>query len=296
MIQFSDASRRFCITIPTTVRPRPARPAGGPLDPAYARRRPSARPLADRHRLGRRARAARRRGLARRPHPPARAARPQRSAGRTSVFRLARDGWLAAQTRGRAEPLSAHRRRRAPRFADAYRRIYAPPVDDWDGTWEVIVDPPGAAAPRGASSCATSCAGRASATLAAGVFVRPLARPARSTVDAVGGRDRCGCAPPIAGRVGGPPLASEVHGAVGPRRRSHATTAASSRCSARVIDRFRMRAIDDCDPAQCFVGAHVADPRVPPRAAARSAPAGGAAAARLAGQRRVRADAATSTA
>jgi len=57
---------------------------------------------------------------------------------RTSVFRLAADGWLAAETVGRQSRyhLTASGARR---FADAYRRIYAPPQAHWDGEWEVAL-------------------------------------------------------------------------------------------------------------------------------------------------------------
>jgi phenylacetic acid degradation operon negative regulatory protein len=57
---------------------------------------------------------------------------------RTSVFRLARDGWLARSTHGRA---SRYRLTRdgARRFDDAYRRIYARPGDEWHGQWELVL-------------------------------------------------------------------------------------------------------------------------------------------------------------
>src|SRR6266542_6865749 len=54
---------------------------------------------------------------------------------RTSVFRLARDGWLAAESVGRR---SRYRltSEGARRFAQAYRRVYAPPSQAWNGRWE----------------------------------------------------------------------------------------------------------------------------------------------------------------
>ncbi len=57
---------------------------------------------------------------------------------RTSVFRLAQDGWLDAATYGR---MSRYRltREGKRRFDDAHRRIYARPPDDWDGTWELLL-------------------------------------------------------------------------------------------------------------------------------------------------------------
>jgi len=60
---------------------------------------------------------------------------------RTSVFRLARDGWLAARTEGRRSRyrLTAEGARR---FADAHRRIYAPPDTTWEGEWEIVLAQP----------------------------------------------------------------------------------------------------------------------------------------------------------
>jgi phenylacetic acid degradation operon negative regulatory protein len=57
---------------------------------------------------------------------------------RTSVFRLAADGWLARAAKGRRSRyrLTADGARR---FHDAYRRIYERPADDWRGQWEVVL-------------------------------------------------------------------------------------------------------------------------------------------------------------
>src|SRR5437868_8577921 len=55
---------------------------------------------------------------------------------RTSVFRLARDGWLSAETHGRQSRYRLTDAGRA-RFAAAYRRIYAPPIEDWSGEWDM---------------------------------------------------------------------------------------------------------------------------------------------------------------
>jgi len=65
---------------------------------------------------------------------------------RTSVFRLVRDGWLGAQSRGRR---SRYRltREGARRFDQAHHRIYTPPNPDWDGDWEVVLAPPDTAGP-----------------------------------------------------------------------------------------------------------------------------------------------------
>ncbi|MDQ6917518.1 MAG: phenylacetic acid degradation operon negative regulatory protein PaaX [Pseudomonadota bacterium] len=63
---------------------------------------------------------------------------------RTSVFRLAQEGWLTARQDGRRSmyrltPLGQRR------FEHAYRRIYAPPATDpWDGEWHLVIVPPAA--------------------------------------------------------------------------------------------------------------------------------------------------------
>ncbi|HTS20903.1 MAG TPA: phenylacetic acid degradation operon negative regulatory protein PaaX [Casimicrobiaceae bacterium] len=56
---------------------------------------------------------------------------------RTSVYRLAREGWLGARQIGRR---SLYRLTTAglQRFEHAYRRIYAARAAGWDGTWEIV--------------------------------------------------------------------------------------------------------------------------------------------------------------
>jgi len=57
---------------------------------------------------------------------------------RTSVYRLAQEGWIEAKQAGRR---SLYRLTAAGQqhFEHAYRRIYAPPPGDWDGTWEIVL-------------------------------------------------------------------------------------------------------------------------------------------------------------
>jgi phenylacetic acid degradation operon negative regulatory protein len=57
---------------------------------------------------------------------------------RTSVFRLAREGWLKAKPIGR-ESLYRLTTDGARRFRQAYRRIYALPEDTWNEWWEIVV-------------------------------------------------------------------------------------------------------------------------------------------------------------
>src|SRR5437016_8639162 len=70
---------------------------------------------------------------------------------RTSVARLARDGWLTARRSGRR---SEYRLTRggAERFAEATRRIYGQSPGAWDGRWTLLVMPPRSASRRGRPS------------------------------------------------------------------------------------------------------------------------------------------------
>ena len=61
---------------------------------------------------------------------------------RTSVFRLAQEGWLVANREGRRSSYALPPEAR-PRFERANRRIYAPPGLDWDGRWTVVMAPNG---------------------------------------------------------------------------------------------------------------------------------------------------------
>jgi len=62
---------------------------------------------------------------------------------RTSVSRLAREGWLAAHRSGRRSEyrLTPHG---AERFAEATRRIYGQAPRQWDGRWTLLLLPAGA--------------------------------------------------------------------------------------------------------------------------------------------------------
>jgi phenylacetic acid degradation operon negative regulatory protein len=57
---------------------------------------------------------------------------------RTSVFRLAHDGWLESAAHGR---MSRYRLTEdgQRRFDDAHSRIYARPADDWNDGWELVL-------------------------------------------------------------------------------------------------------------------------------------------------------------
>ena len=57
---------------------------------------------------------------------------------RTSVFRLARDGWLQSEQIGRRSYYSLSDEGRA-RFDQATHRIYGSPATDWDGHWCLLL-------------------------------------------------------------------------------------------------------------------------------------------------------------
>lgn len=57
---------------------------------------------------------------------------------RTSVFRLAEEGWLDARREGRRSRYMLDPRS-AARFERAYRRIYAPVHTDWNGQWTLVL-------------------------------------------------------------------------------------------------------------------------------------------------------------
>ena len=262
-----------------------AGPGDRPLGAAHARRRSAAREVADRDRLGRRARAPRRRGLARRTDPADGAVRVNDRLVRTSVFRLARDGWLDASAHGRR---SRYRLTRdgARRFDDAYRRIYDRPPEEWHGEWELVLVQRHARG-RAAARCATNSRGRASASSGRAASCG-RANPA--------GRCRRSWRPPAIGdRVlvaratdfpGARPLAAAADHAwdLGALAARLPAVPAALRRRHRALPRRRRPR-----PRTVLRRAHAADPRVSPRAAARPAAARRAASARLAGRRGVRA-------
>jgi phenylacetic acid degradation operon negative regulatory protein len=57
---------------------------------------------------------------------------------RTSVFRLAKDGWLQSQQLGRRSYYSLTEEGHE-RFEQATHRIYAEPSSEWDGTWCLVL-------------------------------------------------------------------------------------------------------------------------------------------------------------
>ncbi|WP_300751221.1 phenylacetic acid degradation operon negative regulatory protein PaaX [Janthinobacterium sp.] len=95
---------------------------------------------------------------------------------RTSVFRLAQEGWLSSQRDGRRSAYTI-RPEASARFERAYRRIYAPLVAHWDGSWTLVIGPAGSidAAERGAVRKELLWAGYG--LIAPGIFGHPAADP-----------------------------------------------------------------------------------------------------------------------
>jgi phenylacetic acid degradation operon negative regulatory protein len=91
---------------------------------------------------------------------------------RTSVFRLARDGWLAAQTVGRR---SRYRltTEGARRFAQAYQRVYTPPSQPWNRHWEFVLAPTDASSSAKRRALRNELAWEGFGTFAPGVYARP---------------------------------------------------------------------------------------------------------------------------
>lgn len=56
---------------------------------------------------------------------------------RTSVYRLAEEGWLDARREGRRSRYALNPSA-APRFEHAYQRIYAPSYREWNGKWTFV--------------------------------------------------------------------------------------------------------------------------------------------------------------
>jgi len=169
---------------------------------------------------------------------------------RTSVFRLAREGWLATSPVGR-ESLYRLTRNGARRFEQAYRRIYAAPVDAWDQSWEIVIANGSTAGQRRKLQQELNWEGFG--TFVQGVYARPAQGP--STVARIVAALELGDEVVIArayddAALGGQSLSSAV-----PRAWDLAGVAGDYR---RFLARFggviqRFRASEAHDPAQSFI-------------------------------------------
>jgi phenylacetic acid degradation operon negative regulatory protein len=90
---------------------------------------------------------------------------------RTSVYRLSREGWLTARQDGRRS-LYRVTKPGLRRFEHAYRRIYSPPADNWDGRWEIVLAPAAALRPRERRDLRKELWWEGFGNIAPGVFVR----------------------------------------------------------------------------------------------------------------------------
>jgi phenylacetic acid degradation operon negative regulatory protein len=93
---------------------------------------------------------------------------------RTSVFRLAQEGWLVANREGRRSSYALLPEAR-PRFERANRRIYAPPGLDWDGRWTVVMAPNGSIAAALRAAVRKELEWEGYAMLAPGLLAHPAA-------------------------------------------------------------------------------------------------------------------------
>lgn len=91
---------------------------------------------------------------------------------RTSVYRLAQEGWVEAQQAGRRSlyRLTASGRQR---FEHAYRRIYAPAAAVWDGTWEIVLSPSAGLTSAERERLKRELGWEGFGAVASGIFVRP---------------------------------------------------------------------------------------------------------------------------
>jgi phenylacetic acid degradation operon negative regulatory protein len=93
---------------------------------------------------------------------------------RTSVFRLAQEGWLVASREGRRSSYALLPEAR-PRFERANRRIYAPPGLDWDGRWTLVMAPNGSIATTLRTAVRKELEWEGYAMLAPGLLAHPAA-------------------------------------------------------------------------------------------------------------------------
>jgi len=166
---------------------------------------------------------------------------------RTSVFRLAADGWLARATEGRR---SRYRLTRdgARRFHDAYKRIYERPADNWRGQWELVLADR-VAAPR-RTGLRRELAWAGVGELGTTTFLRPheAARALPSILDAKGIASAVTVA--LGSDLAGRPIAHAVRAAWNLDALAADYRQFLARFGA-VIEHFR--AGEAHDPAQCFV-------------------------------------------
>jgi phenylacetic acid degradation operon negative regulatory protein len=95
---------------------------------------------------------------------------------RTSVFRLAQEGWLLANRDGRRS-LYAILPQALPRFERANRRIYAPLAAHWDGSWTMLLATGNSIDAPTRATLKKELAWEGYAPVAPGIYGHPVASP-----------------------------------------------------------------------------------------------------------------------
>ena len=93
---------------------------------------------------------------------------------RTSVFRLAQEGWLVANRDGRRSSYAILTQAQ-PRFERANRRIYAPLAAHWDGSWTMLLGAAGTLDAPTRASLRKELAWAGFAMIGQGIFGHPVA-------------------------------------------------------------------------------------------------------------------------
>ena len=131
---------------------------------------------------------------------------------RTSVFRLAEEGWLNARREGRRSSYALNTTAES-RFEHAYQRIYARSDKSWDGQWTLVLATDGATTTSQRTALRKALLWEGFVALAPAIFIHPGIdqEVIREIIDRVGVRDTVFvCAASNADTVYGRPLRSMV--------------------------------------------------------------------------------------
>ncbi|HSS70274.1 MAG TPA: phenylacetic acid degradation operon negative regulatory protein PaaX [Casimicrobiaceae bacterium] len=173
---------------------------------------------------------------------------------RTSVYRLTREGWLTARSRGRRSVyrLTAEGLRR---FEQAYQRIYSPPDGAWNNRWDIVLAPLAGLRPAERTELRKELRWAGFGTIGPGLFIGPE-QPGRraaalATLRALGIERRATLVSALPGdSTRGCPLEDWV-------RASWDLAAVAAEYSA-FVERFApviraFKTLKRLDPEQCFV-------------------------------------------
>ena len=95
---------------------------------------------------------------------------------RTSIYRLGSEGWFDTERVGRRSRYALSATGRSD-FAAAERRIYHPPIDDWNGEWTIVFANTDNLADESKTAFVSALRWLGFGRLAAGVFGSPTATP-----------------------------------------------------------------------------------------------------------------------